>query len=100
EGAEADAGAHASALFAALGLLGFLRLGRSRAPPSGTLRLGLGRRAAFGRRSRLALFLLTLTDLADELGLGHLGRRFGAGRRHFLGSRRPDRRDRPAGPAA
>src|SRR5207247_2394469 len=74
-GAEAEARAQASALRAAPALLGCLRPGRSRAPPSGTLRLALGRRAAFGRRPPLALFLLALTDLADELGLGHLGRR-------------------------
>src|SRR5207253_2861722 len=80
--AEADDGAQASALFAALGLLGLLGLldlgGRGAA-----LGFGLGWRAAFGRH--FALFLLTLTDLADELGLRHLGRRFGARRRHFLG---------------
>src|SRR5439155_16392153 len=78
--AEADDGAQASALFAALGLLGLLGLldlgGRGAA-----LGFGLGWRAAFGRR--FTLLLLTLTDLTDELGPGHLGRRFPARRRLF-----------------
>src|SRR5207248_1882201 len=79
--AEADHGAQASALFAALGLLRLLGLGRRRSRSPTTLGVGLGRRAALG--GALALFFF-LADLADQLGLGHLGRGLRGGRRHFL----------------
>src|SRR6266550_443374 len=76
--AEANHGAQASALFAALGLLDFLRLlalgGRRRAA---SLRVGLGARFAAGRR--LAFRFFALAHLADQLGLGDLGRRLGGG---------------------
>src|SRR2546422_10545848 len=79
--AEADDGAQASALFAALGLLGFLGLlslgGCGTAAPFG---LGLGGRAALGRRLALFLFLFTLADLADQLRVRPFGGRFGAPR--------------------
>src|SRR5438067_13710038 len=74
--AEADHGAQASALFAALGLLRLVGLGRCPSPrrPASrpTLGFGLGGRGALGRS--LALFLFSLAHLADQLGLRDLGR--------------------------
>src|SRR5207247_2705437 len=76
--AEADDGAQASALFAALGLLGFLGLlslgGCGTAAPFG---LGLGGRAALGCRPPLPLFPFPLPALSDPLGFRPLACPFG-----------------------